>query len=350
MNSLISIIVPVYNSEKYLDKCLECLVGQTYSNLEIILVDDGSTDSSLVICKKFQKSDSRIKIIEKKNEGAGAARNAGLSHASGELIMFIDSDDWIELEMLEHLHGLMMEHRADLAVCNYFIENPDGSNRVCYSMQLDQSPFETEKVQKCIYLLDSQGKLAYLWNRMYRRSIIQENNLKFDNFFTTGQDLDFNLKYLYHVRKCVISDEPYYHYIKHGTGSLCARYKKNLYAIVSELSRRRYEIYRKFGMLEDENLFHLYAKTHVEYLATCIPNMFRQNTCLSRTEKRDQLAEIFRDEKLKAYIDSYHPSSGIQKLYKKLVKLNRADVALVVYSMLFWVRNNHSEVYEKIKK
>lgn len=116
--SLISIIVPVYNSEKYLDECIVSIRKQTYHNIEIILVNDGSKDNSLLKCIKHAKEDARIKIIDKKNGGAGAARNEGLNKANGEYIIFIDSDDVIDTKMVEILYSLIIQYKAEIAVCN----------------------------------------------------------------------------------------------------------------------------------------------------------------------------------------------------------------------------------------
>lgn len=116
-NPLISVIVPVYNKEKYIDKCVESLVNQTYTNLEIFLIDDGSTDNSAAICDEYASKDSRIKSIHRENGGPGAVRNYGVSICNGEYVSFVDSDDWIELDMYESMYNAMVEHGAELAVC-----------------------------------------------------------------------------------------------------------------------------------------------------------------------------------------------------------------------------------------
>ena len=122
---LISIIVPVYNVEAYLDRCMESILKQTYKRLEIILVDDGSTDSSREKCDAYAKQDSRIKVIHKKNSGLSDARNAGLALATGDYIGYVDSDDWIEPDMYQSLYDACAEHDAELAVCRYFREYQD---------------------------------------------------------------------------------------------------------------------------------------------------------------------------------------------------------------------------------
>ena len=115
----ISIIIPVYNVEAYLDRCIQSVIHQTYQNLEIILVDDGSTDHSPQMCDAYAQIDERIKVVHKSNGGLSDARNAGLMVATGTYIGYVDSDDWIELEMYERMYAACIEHQAELAVCRY---------------------------------------------------------------------------------------------------------------------------------------------------------------------------------------------------------------------------------------
>lgn len=112
----ISIIVPIYNSEKYLNECIESLVNQTYENTEILLIDDGSLDNSLNICRNYEKQDSRIKVFHKENGGASSARNIGLKNATGDYISFVDSDDYIEINMIEEMYRLLKKHRAQMCI------------------------------------------------------------------------------------------------------------------------------------------------------------------------------------------------------------------------------------------
>jgi len=133
MNELISIIVPIYNVEIYLEKCLNSIINQTYKNIEILLINDGSSDNSLRICKKYQKKDKRIVLINKKNGGLSSARNAGIDKASGNYLLFIDSDDYIEIDMIEKLYNNIKSNNADISICNFFItkKNKDRKNKSC---------------------------------------------------------------------------------------------------------------------------------------------------------------------------------------------------------------------------
>ena len=138
MDKLVSVIVPIYNVEKYLEKCLKSIINQSYQNIEILLINDGSTDSSLEICKKYKKIDKRIKIINKKNGGLSSARNTGLTYANGEIISFIDSDDFIAKDYIEKLYYCMQKYDSDISICGRYSVYENGKKRCKYNQIFDK--------------------------------------------------------------------------------------------------------------------------------------------------------------------------------------------------------------------
>ena len=174
----ISVVVPVYNTSIYLKECLESLIGQTYKDLEIICINDGSTDNSLEILKEFQKKDNRIKIITQENQGLSTARNKGISEAKGEYISFIDSDDWIDLNFYEKLINALEEQNADIAAGNIIRTRKTYSKpRVKYEKQIVAETFE-EKIKLC-----NIPKCCYVWNKIYKSSIVKNFPFKTGAYF-----------------------------------------------------------------------------------------------------------------------------------------------------------------------
>jgi len=163
------VIVPVYNVEKYLEKCLNSIVNQTYQNLEIILVDDGSPDGCGAICDKYAAQDQRIRVIHKENGGLSSARNAGLEIATGEYINFVDSDDWIEPDMYEYLLSGAQQAGADIVVCGMFEELPDRQH--CHSWH-DAETFNTEEGLEQLFLRKKYSHSA--WAKLYRRTLFAD--------------------------------------------------------------------------------------------------------------------------------------------------------------------------------
>ena len=200
MKDKISVIVPVYNVEKYLEKCIWSIINQTYSNLEIILIDDGSTDNSGKICDEFLEHDNRIKVVHKKNGGLSSARNAGLDIATGEYIGFVDSDDWIDVNMYDNLFKVAKQENSDIIECN-FQKVYDGKEEEVkiYNSFVINSFNNIEALKQHL-----NGKYFYrcVWNKLYRRILFKD--IRFpegkvaEDLFTTHQ-VFYKAKIVSHV-------------------------------------------------------------------------------------------------------------------------------------------------------
>lgn len=212
---LISIIVPVYNVEAYLDRCMESILKQTYKRLEIILVDDGSTDSSGEKCDAYAKQDSRIKVIHKKNGGLSDARNAGLALATGDYIGYVDSDDWIEPDMYQYLYDACVEHDAELAVCRYFREYQD---RTEASGTGEIVPLSRDELLK-IYISGNDEYVIYnsVWSKLFKRELVA------DLIFPKGrnsEDIMYTTRAFCRLDRAVYIDRCLYHYVLDREGSI----------------------------------------------------------------------------------------------------------------------------------
>lgn len=185
----VSIIVPVYNAEKTLYRCVNALMNQTYSNIEIILVNDGSKDRSYAMCCELAAQDKRIVVIDKQNGGVSSARNEGLKAASGKYILFCDSDDWAESNWCEVLINNYQENM--LVMCGYYIEGEN--NPLSYEIKPDSEWMVYKKTE--IFALSLYG-IKTPWNKIYSKEIIDLNNIKFDERLSNGEDFLFNICYL----------------------------------------------------------------------------------------------------------------------------------------------------------
>ena len=215
MNDLVSIIVPIYNKEDLISRCVESLIKQTYTNLEIILVDDGSTDKSWAICQEFENKDSRIKTCHKNNGGLSDARNHGLVNATGDWVSFVDADDYVEDNYIELL--LQNSYGADLVVCNcYQITN---NKRAISSHIFGNTLFESkERIYSEIIIpmitLDNNkiNMLFPAWNKLYRKQVINDNYLKFDTNLPYAEDYMFSIQFFKAISCVKFIDSPLYDY------------------------------------------------------------------------------------------------------------------------------------------
>ena len=210
MDYKISIIIPVYNIEKYIDKCIKSVIEQTYKNIEIILIDDGSTDLSRSICDKYQKEDKRIKVIHQDNNGASCARNTGIKNATGEYIMLIDGDDYIESDMCEKMLKYSIDNNTKITICNFYNEHKDKT-------VINNSEFANNTIISNItaikhMFVDDDIIFHVPWNKIYHRSIFFENK---DIRYPKGRihgDSYINYKIYNSVDKILVINKALYHY------------------------------------------------------------------------------------------------------------------------------------------
>ena len=201
---LISVIVPVYRVEKYLNTCIGSILAQTYGNLELILVDDGSPDGSGAICDAWAEKDSRIRVLHKENAGAGAARNDGLDMAAGALIAFVDSDDYIAPDMLQYLYSLLQQG-ADIAECGYLETEADDA---CFPEGEGQCRVCDRETAMSLHIQDTQFR-QLIWNKLYRRETVESVR------FPVGTKIDdefFTYRVLANAQKLICSDKVCYAY------------------------------------------------------------------------------------------------------------------------------------------
>ena len=173
MSDLVSIIIPVYNAETYLQRCVSSLLGQTYKQIEIILVNDGSSDNSGKLCEEYSKIDDRIKVIHKENGGAATARNKGLDEARGKYICFVDSDDYVSCEYIETLYNLLVENNADIAQCDYLLTFK-GDSQIPKKEKVVSNYTGMEMLKRFQIENDFRIKLVVVWNKIYKREIFDD--------------------------------------------------------------------------------------------------------------------------------------------------------------------------------
>ena len=206
---MISIIIPVYNAEKYIEKCVDSLVNQTYKNLEIILVNDGSTDNSGSLCDSFAAKDDRIKVIHKQNGGVSSARNAGLDAAEGIYAAFVDSDDNLEITAYEKSVSEMQQHNLDLLIFGYETVFPDHSIKKYMDCTMFTRYEYKENIAK--YITSGVG-FASTCHKVYRTEIINMFRIRFDETIKINEDGIFNCQYFTHSHYIKCIPDIFYHY------------------------------------------------------------------------------------------------------------------------------------------
>ncbi len=236
----VSVIIPVYQAEKYLKECLESILNQSYKNIEVILIDDGSKDNSLVICNQYRARDNRLIVINQENSGVSVARNVGINKATGDYIYFIDSDDWIEQNTLEELISEIEKNNLDCIGFNYIKEYNNYSVKNS-TYVLEEKIYNGEKcldvARKAVGLVGKELKniesfnfLASPCTKIYKRSILVDNDIQFEDIRQLGSFEDglFNIAFFLHCNSFMYKNKHYYHYRKTNYQSITSAYRENV--------------------------------------------------------------------------------------------------------------------------
>lgn len=213
METLISVIIPVYNNEKYLSKCLDSILVQTHTNIQVITVDDGSTDRSGEILDQYAEKDARIEVYHNFNCGASSARNTGLRYAVGEYVTFVDSDDMIEPEMYKYMLS-QFENGVDIVHCGYKKMKLDGTSK---SVLGTNEKYCFSPIEGMFHFMKGDLFTGALWNKLYRRSLLED--IYFDEAIKINEDILFNFYAFKKARNSIFIDRPFYHYYERENAS-----------------------------------------------------------------------------------------------------------------------------------
>lgn len=220
MNPTVSIIVPVYNAEKNLDRCIESVLKQDYENFELILMDDGSKDNSGNLCDEYAKKDARIRVIHKENSGVSDTRNQAIKLASGEYLQFIDSDDWITPDATGLMVRMAQESKCEMVIADFYRVIGE---RLAHKGDIREDGLLTRE-EFALYMMEDPADFYYgvLWNKLYRRDIVEEFQLRMDENISWCEDFIFNMEYIRHVKNVYALHVPIYYYVK-TPGSLVSQ-------------------------------------------------------------------------------------------------------------------------------
>lgn len=310
---LISIIVPVYKVEKYLDRCVRSLVNQTYKNLEIILVDDGSPDNCPKMCDEWAKKDSRIKVIHKENGGLSDARNKGFEQSLGEYILFVDSDDYIDEKMVEIMYNRIIEDKTDMCICDFStFEDGQNPNK---NFTMEPKVISAEKTLKSLIYDKSNVYFVVAWNKLFRRELLEKVK------FPKGRIHEDEFTCHRFIGECktisCIYNPLYFYYMREGSITKSKFTEKKLDVIMAMDDRVEYISQNKPELLED---------TKVLALKTIMALY-----CKAKMLKADKdLIKAIRKEYIKHY----------RKTSKKIWRTILGRFFPNVYYMLFKIKNS----------
>ncbi|MEN1967765.1 glycosyltransferase family 2 protein [Lentibacillus sp. N15] len=325
-SKLVSIIVPVYNTEKYLSRCISSILQQTHKLIEVILVDDGSTDDSGLICSNYAKRDQRVRVIHQQNAGPSAARNHGIRAATGDYIQFVDADDYLEPTMTARLVEAMNEG-AQLVICGYTIAYKTMTRAITPSIigNFSQTAFINH-----IGELYKNIILPSPCNKLYQAALINDKAIRFDSHFNIGEDLLFNLAYSEVCEQVTIIDEPLYTYCINRY-SLTKAFKKDLMKNQQVLLARVKDFLRGKNCFTKDNQYFL-SVIQANSIVNGLNNIFHPQSPYTQKQKKQAIISIISSSD----VHMAHFSDSLQsRLVGNLVKNN--DVSKIYW--FFTIKN-----------
>ncbi len=302
----ISVIIPAYNTEKYIAKCLDSILAQEINNMEVIVIDDGSTDNTYQIVKQYSCKYPEIKLFKQKNLKISAARNNGLKKASGKYVIFIDSDDYLEKNMFKQMYTRIEEDNSDLCIC--------GINKLF----TNRKEIEVESCLKnsddiiADYLIKHKEMDVGIWNKMFRKKIIDNNNICFENghFF---EDTLFVFKYICHINKISFIEKPLYNLLKRGD-SVSTSYRPEIVKHAENLYEKVHEYLRMINK-EDYYRYIYYLKVRTKM------HLIHHNIKYNKKNMQQKVGGLIRDISLKGLTKFPYKYAAAILLLKTLPKL-----------------------------
>ena len=297
MTPIVSIIVPIYNMEKYLDNCLKSIVNQSYKNIQVILINDGSKDKSEQIAKKYQENDSRIILINKENSGVSSSRNMGIDLANGKYIIFVDADDYIEPKMIEIMVNEINKSNVGLIQC-FFKKVKDDNIKLGDVNKYDKIEYtKQEAIRSIIYRKNTELKLnRAIWGKIYFTDIIKANNIKFKEDIYMFEDGFFNLQYLKYIDNIKILTTELYAYRQTNT-SATKKFDENRARQSSLILKNLNQYVKQENINYANDEINLFA---CEMLSGIIAKqIFNKSNKANYYQKREKLNQIIEEEYLK---------------------------------------------------
>lgn len=314
-NPKLSIIVPVYNAEKYLDRCMSAIYEQTFTDYEIILVNDGSKDDSLKMCRSYAEKDGRIRVVDKENGGAGSARNAGIEVATGEYLAFPDADDWFAKEMYEELYELAKSGDYDIVFSGVHYYNQGENGEMVYASTAVCKPVRFQTKEEC------RGQVMELFptttifdspcNKLYKRSILERYNIRFRNL-RRCQDAVFNLDFYNCIESAVSTPKAYYNYMQNTQEGVWRKFPKTYYEIIIFYNTHLIELLKEWGAYEGKTKEH-YDSSFVIGLYESAGMFDNPNWKLTKAEKLAYVETIFSNEQVREFLESALVREDVEK-------------------------------------
>ena len=326
---IFSIIVPVYNVEKYLRQCLDSIKMQTYKEIEVVLINDGSTDESRTICDEYVKYDSRFRVVHTINQGVSVARNLGIKESSGDYILFVDSDDYLEMNAVYKINKILENKSYDLMIYGIVKEVEDKKIIINSSEFLNEEYKSNEEIKGILpYLIKTEMINSPI--KVYKSDLLKKEKIYFDNNINIGEDYLFNMKCFLHANNLYIIKEPLYHYMIRNIKSLSNKFIDDKYSQLVYVNDN-------IKKLIDNNINNIELNEAILYIRlkniySCFMDMHKKSCNYSYSKKIETISEILDRERC---VNFGLIKWGNFKILAYILKLNSNILLYIVSGILF---------------
>lgn len=337
---LVSIVVPVYNSSKYLARCLDSILMQTFRDYEVIVVDDGSTDSSASICDAYAEKYKMIKVIHQNNAGVSAARNKGIDESRGKYLMFVDSDDYIDTNMLDVAVSKIEEYDADIFM--------SGNIEEYVSNGIITNSVKRTVTSSCLYslrkFLENFGQaypvvcLSNSWCKLYKMENIKKNEIQFDESMSIDEDTNFIFSYMNYVQKIYFSKEILYHYYRDNRETLSVKFHADRYEIIEYVYGKMMNLmYRENCSAES---FSRFENMYFLYMVGCIIKYYINSDKCSKKDRIGQIKKVINNQVI--HSTKMRNIRGLKgKLIFLVMKIKMICILNLLFNLVYKKRNSY---------
>jgi len=349
-NPKVSVIMPVYNVDRYVTRAIESLRNQTLSDIEIIVVDDGSTDRSGQVVDHIAERDIRLEVFHTQNQGAPAARNLALDHASGTYVYFMDADDWAEPAMLADMVEMAEAHALELVVAGFHIDTYYGDQ----GEHLDEVKSHPtcvyvtqEDFRRDAYRLFDKNLLYTPWNKLFLRSRIEGLGLRYRDTFWEG--LPFVLDFIRDVERVGVTERAYYHFIRERAESETSRWRPNMYEKREEEHGWMLDLYEHWDLSDDLESMEMVQRRYIERLVGCIENVCSPSCKLSHRERMALIATMIKSDRAQLAVRVARPRSRMMRTMLVPIKTKNAQLAFAEGKFISLVKGRSFKTFARLK-
>lgn len=348
----LSVIMPIYNAEEYLEDAINSILDQTFTDYELILVDDKSKDESLKICYRYAELDPRVKVIAlEQNGGAGNARNIGMKNLHGKYVTFIDADDFIDSFLFEHAYQMTEKSNLDMIVWGITEEYFDKYGE-CYSKNILNLPEKIyknrEEIKEAVISLEEKTMFGYQWNKFYKAEIMKEYDIQFEKV-VLYEDYFMNLEFVKRVNSIGVIADTGYHYMKRDNDSITTRFVPEYF----ELSKRRiesmFQLYQQWNA-DDKKIRDILGERYLRYILAALTKSFDKRSESNFRVRKKWLSEIRTDSLYIELVESCAIKQKIMWIFGALLNRKMWTFSIIFGNVVWIGKEKMPVVFNKIRR